>query len=119
MLYPKRNYEGKKFNQESKVETAGFIPQSVRIQNLIDSGRRLIQSRSQTYDYPDGNYDENAPVPDITRRPNYDMADAFQDSLAINERINLKAKSLKDSTPEVAIPKSEEVAPKSEDEPKK
>jgi hypothetical protein len=87
MLYPKSNHKVHEYNQKSRVETAGYIPQHIRIQNLIDAGKRLITSRSQAYDYPDGNYDEDAPIPDITRRPNYDMADAYQDARGINDRL--------------------------------
>lgn len=95
----KQNYTYKA-GTASKVETAGFIPHDIRIKNLIDAGKRLIANRksSNYYDYPNGVYDDDEPIKDITRRPNYDMADAFQDTLTINERLKLKQKALKKST---------------------
>ena len=66
------------------TEQAGYIPPKKQIEDMINAGRRLSDSRGQ-YDWQDGNVDEEADDP--TRRSNYDMADAFQDKLAANNRL--------------------------------
>lgn len=70
------------------VETAGYIPAKQRIENMIMAGQRLALARKELYDF-DGEVDEN--FEDPTRRPGYDLADAFQD----NEKVKIRLKNAK------------------------
>lgn len=55
------------------VEIAGYIPANKRIENIINAGQRLVLSRSEQYDFPDGNDDGST---DPTRKLDFDMAEA-------------------------------------------
>lgn len=71
------------------VETAGYIPAKTQIENLLIAGQRLGEYRKEMYSFDtgvpdDGHFDE-------TRNPNYDMADAFQTSRRIKERMKARA----------------------------
>lgn len=69
---------------EIKVETAGYIPAQVRIEQIIDAGRRLVDYRKEQFDYSNGEDDLS---PDIrTRSKSYDLADATQDMQDIAAR---------------------------------
>lgn len=75
---------------ETVVETAGYVPAKDQIESLMLAGRRLAEFRKEQYDFgPDQEVDDS--FDDPTRSPNYDMADAHQDSLALTERLK-KAK---------------------------
>jgi len=39
---------------EIRVEKAGYISAEKRIENLMLSGKRLVQSRTDYFDFPDG-----------------------------------------------------------------
>ena len=57
------------------VETAGYIPAKIQIENMILAGQRLSDYRREMYDF---GYDEpdDETFDDPTRHPNFDMADA-------------------------------------------
>lgn len=80
--YPKK-YE--KVNNKKLVEVAGYIPAKQRIENLMLAGMRLATFRSELYDFQAGEpLDEN--FTDPTRSPNFDLADAFQISNALEQK---------------------------------
>lgn len=58
------------------VDRAGYIPAKQRIEAMINAGARLIMSRREQFDFPDGQIDYN--LYDPTRSKNFDLADAFQ-----------------------------------------
>ena len=99
------------FNSGEKlVETAGYIPAQKRIENLMLAGQRLVASRQALYDCQGGESFDDSIECDPTRNPGYDMADAFQDSLAVSDR-------LAESQKRVAREKEEkEVAPSDKSE---
>ena len=69
---------------EVMVETAGYIPAKLRIEQIIDAGKRLVEYRKEQFDYNEGEEDMS---PDIrTRSKSYDLADASQDLMIINSR---------------------------------
>lgn len=113
----KKDVRADNVGTKSKAETAGFIPHHIRIQNLIDAGIRLKTSRSAAsyYDYVDGKYDEDAPIPDITRRANYDMSDAFIDAQNLKQKLQRKeaeAKEVKKKEAETKEVKRKEIESK-------
>jgi hypothetical protein len=70
----------------SNVERSGYLPAKNQIENLILAGRNLKEWRNSQYHYPNGEIDEND-VPDPTLSSDYDMADAFQDVLVLEEKL--------------------------------
>lgn len=66
------------------TEKAGYLSAQKRIENLLLAGRRLVASRAQAYDF-EHEIDED--YEDPTRNPGYDMADAFQDQLGADMRL--------------------------------
>ena len=90
------------------VERAGYIPAQQRIENLMLAGQRLVQARKELYDFPDGKIDHN--FSDPTRSKNYDLADAFQDGLKVEARLNAQKQAVKPS--QTAQEPSEEVPEK-------
>lgn len=85
--YKKIPHEFEKNSGELKTERAGYIPAQKRIENLMLAGQRLVSSRKEMYDFPDGKIDED--YIDPTRKKDFDLADAFQGGLIANS--NLKA----------------------------
>lgn len=85
--YQKGRYKSKPETNNGKrlVEKQGYISAQKRIENLMLAGQRLNIARKEQFDFPDGNIDEN--VYDPTRRKDYDLAEAFQDSQRINSRL--------------------------------
>jgi len=69
----------------TKVERAGYIPAQKRIENLMLAGQRLVQSRKEAFDFPDGKIDFS--FTDPTRTKGFDMADAFQNMESINRKV--------------------------------
>lgn len=70
------------------VERAGYISAQKRIENLIDAGHRLQEYRSSAFDFPsEQEAKANGNPYDKTRSRGYDMADAFQDRLAVKSRL--------------------------------
>lgn len=79
---------------EKLVEVGAYVPAKTRIENLMNAGQRLFASRIEQYDYPDGIIDPKK-VLDPTRQPNYDQADAFQDSEIVMDRIDAQIQEAK------------------------
>ena len=74
------------------VEKAGYIPAQVQIENLLNAGDRLNQSRLG-YEF---DADEEVPddYSDVTRSPNFDLSDASRIQNALTERFeNVKKQS--------------------------
>lgn len=113
--YDTHNFPNEKLSNESLVETAGYIPAQVRIENLINAGQRLQESRANEYDLQDGIESDDF-VPDPTRQRNYDLADATQDLADANERIKSRKVSTKVDTKTVKEPeKNPDKNPASQD----
>lgn len=71
------------------VETAGYIPAEIKITSMIDAGRRLLETRLAYEFDPDQEVPDD--YSDPTRNPGFDMADAYQLSMAANQNmINTK-----------------------------
>ena len=81
------------------VETAGYMSAEKRITNLLLAGQRLDSARKEAYDFPDGQIDEK--FVDPTRASNYDIADAYQDSLDVNRRLEEAEKESKKESKKV------------------
>lgn len=56
------------------VERQGYVSAKRKIENMIAAGIRLVESRTEEFDFPDGNVDFN--FDDPTRRTGFDMAEA-------------------------------------------
>nr|QJB18870.1 MAG: hypothetical protein [Microvirus sp.] len=69
----------------SQVETAGYVTAEQKIRSMMNAGARLVQSRA--FDNQNGEKDSDLVV-DPTRKPGYDIADAYQTTQ--NIRSNLK-----------------------------
>lgn len=70
----------------SDVETAGYLPADVQIEQLIDAGRRLGEYRKERYDL-ESTEDFDDIEPDPTRSGNFDMADATVLQRVVNGRL--------------------------------
>ena len=69
----------------SHVEKAGYIPAQARIENMMLAGQRLVAHRAEMYDFKElKDIDEN--FIDPTRSKNFDMADATQIALNIEQK---------------------------------
>ena len=72
---------------EILVERVGYISARDRIENLLLAGHRLESYCKEQYDFDSvENIDES--FTDPTRNKNYDMADAFQDTIVLNAKFN-------------------------------
>lgn len=80
----KREYEV--IDPHSETEQAGYIPPQVQIENMILAGQRLDASRRALYDF-DSEEDIDEDAYDPTRSGNYDLADASQASLRIQDSL--------------------------------
>lgn len=80
---------------ELKTERAGYIPAQKRIENLMLAGQRLVSSRKEMYDFPDGKIDEF--YDDPTRKKNFDLAEAFQAGLVADHNLKASQDALKAS----------------------
>ena len=72
------------------TERAGYVSPQVQIEAMINAGRRLDQSRQSIYDFPDGKITDEY---DVTRSPNFDLADATQ--LELDAQARLREQRLK------------------------
>jgi len=96
--------EGEVMSLISKTETAGYVPAEKKILNLINAGKRLDNYRKEQYDIAEGEDVSEDVVFDVTRSPNFDMADASQLALQANARIRkAKAEKVVEKKPEVAV----------------
>lgn len=69
------------------VEIGGYEPPKIKIENMINAGIRLKNTRKEQFDFASNdNVDES--FIDPTRHKDYDIADAFQDSLEVKERLD-------------------------------
>lgn len=104
---PPKNYE--RGGGEVLVERAGYISAQVRIENLMLAGLRLQQYRDEHYDFTGEEIDDN--FSDPTRRKSYDMAEAFQASLELAERMKAQRDAKKKKKPVEKPAEKEEKAP--------
>lgn len=80
-------YEGAPMGGECLVEAEGYIPAEKQIQSMFLAGERLVAGRREEYDFgPDEKIPDEIDI--RTRRPNYDMADASQDLIEANARLD-------------------------------
>ena len=69
----------------SHVEKAGYIPAQARIENMMLAGQRLVAHRAEMYDFKElKDIDES--FTDPTRSKNFDMADASQFALNLDQK---------------------------------
>lgn len=88
----------------SFIEKAGYIPAKARIENMILAGQRLVAFRKEQFDMSHDKIDED--FDDPTRSKNYDLADAFQDSLAVNARFTESYEKAQEASDELSNTKS-------------
>lgn len=92
-------YTGEENSGELVTERAGFIPMKKRIEEMILSGERLANSRSEAYDFQDGK-DDGSSIP-VDRNLDYDLADASSMLNTLDSRFNQqKLKETEDTTKE-------------------
>ena len=95
---------------EILVERVGYISARDRIENLLLAGHRLENYRKEQYDFDSvENIDES--FTDPTRNKNYDMADAFQSSLALNAKFKNKSAETKVEAKEKEVSEDTEKTP--------
>lgn len=101
---PKKELEK---NSDIRVtETAGYIPASVRINNIMLAGANLKAYRAEQFDFGDGQVDPE--FFDPTRRKNFDLADAGILQNATNEALEAQYTASKQRRKEKAKEKEEE-----------
>lgn len=66
--------KGEEMNPISIVETAGYLPADVQIEQLIDAGKRLGEYRKDMYDMEAGEDIDDVAI-DPTRSGAFDLAD--------------------------------------------
>lgn len=71
---------------ESLVETSGYIPANIQIEDMINAGIRLNQSRAEKYDFDSLEADDGEFI-DPTRSLGFDMADASRINREVNARL--------------------------------
>lgn len=108
------NFLPEKLSHKKIVEVAGYVPAQIRIENLINAGLRLEQSRMEEFDLPDGEMSDDF-VPDPTRQRNYDLADASRDLSDARSRINSRKASTKVDAQKVVSVEEKAVSEKSLD----
>lgn len=101
-------YDGQIMDDETIVETAGFIPMKKRIENLMLAGQRLVTARTEQFDFPDG-LDDGQEI-DPIRVPSTDLAE-------ISMALQKVTRNLETAQKEAAMRASE--AKKKESEPEK
>lgn len=90
--YIRPENKGEKMDPHSITETAGYIPAEQRILSLQNAGAKLDAYRKALFNPEayDAASDEEEPVLDVTRTPNFDMADASQLRMLSDENIRTK-----------------------------
>lgn len=73
---------GEENTGESKVDVGGYVPLQQQIENMTI---RANQNATDDYDYAPGSDIDS--YDDPTLEPDYDVADAHQDGLALAERV--------------------------------
>lgn len=80
------------------VEASGYIPTKIQVENMLLAGQRLNEYRKEQYDYSDGDSVPDDVVPDPTRSPGFDLADATRlgrDARARLDRAKEEAEAIK------------------------
>lgn len=99
------NYEppiGEINTGEKIVDDIGYVPADVKIRDMINAGIRLRQSRREDFDVEgDITDDQFNEIGDITRSPGFDMADASQAILNLNNKIGKRKVSTDKEVKEV------------------
>lgn len=103
-------YKGQKNNGPKLVETAGYIPTKIQIENMMIAGFRLDQARKLIYDYESQNEQMEAYQMDPTRRPGYDPADAIRDARTYSEKLLHQANLAKAKKEEELLNKANETS---------
>lgn len=85
--YNKKPATPEKNSGECLVEKSSYLSAEKRITNIMQAGVRLKEFRESQFDFPDEKSVDHT-ANDFTRSKNYDLADAFQDSLRVE--VNLK-----------------------------
>ena len=94
---------------EILVETAGYLSTEKRINNMLLAGQRLMESRRIQYDL-EGDYDNEDIDLDPTRDPGYDLADATQAMLSLEQKAESQKprKETEEKGAEIAPPPDQE-----------
>lgn len=83
-----------------KTEVAGYVPAKIKIEQMIQAGRRLREFRENDFDF-ESEEDIEEDFEDPTRAKNFDMADMTEIGNSIlarkREAKNLKTESEKES----------------------
>lgn len=106
-----RKIDAEKGGGEKIVDASGYIPAEVQINAMIQAGMRLDQSRRDLYDYEGEENDvvDMAEIPfDITRTPNFDMAEGHQLKMAAEMRLKEQAKKKKVEKVETPVEEKKE-----------
>lgn len=106
-----RKQDAEKGGGEKIVDASGYIPAEVQIRTMIQAGIRLDESRRELYDYEgdDNGMVDMAEIPfDITRSPNFDMAEGHQLKMAAEMRLKDQAKSKKEDKVETPVEEKKE-----------
>ena len=75
-------------NKDTKTESIGVLTHGQRVNKFVEAGIRTQEYRAEYYDYkPEEPIDPNRPL-SKTRRWDYDMAEASQDLLEVEERLS-------------------------------
>ena len=82
-------------NGKNIVETAGYISAKKRIENLMAAGHNLEKFRKANYDF-ENEKDVDPNFHDPTRDVGFDMADASQIAMGLNERQEEAVKKMKE-----------------------
>lgn len=93
------------------VEASGYIPTKVQVENMMIAGQRLNDYRREQYDYSEGDSVPDDVVPDPTRNPEFDLADATRLGREANARIDKAKKEAEEKAVMEMEPKPEEKAP--------
>jgi len=72
-------------NNSGKItNTLGYVPLNIKVQQLLNAGKRL-QEYQDGYDFTNDEIDEN--YYPKTRMQNYDIADAFNDNISLQNKM--------------------------------
>ena len=85
------------------VEASGYIPTKIQVENMLLAGQRLNEYRREQYDYSEGDSVPDDVVPDPTRSPEFDLADATRIGRAAKERLEASAKEAKEAKEKLEV----------------
>lgn len=77
------------------VERGGYVTTKERVESMLAAGQRLMDYRNMKYDVPPGSDFEGDIDVDPTRRLDYDVADATQDLISTESRLDEQKKTRK------------------------